>query len=92
MKERTVLVRYLGDVQGVGFRATVRRIAGGYAIKGWVKNDSDGSVSMIATAEAKELEAFMQAIRDSRLGPLIEREEVEPQPGGAPARGFDIKH
>lgn len=91
MSERTVLVRYSGDVQGVGFRATVRRIAGGFSIKGWVKNDSDGSVSMIATAEAKELEAFLQAIRDSRLGPGIEREEVEPQPSPAHAIGFDIR-
>ena len=91
MAERTVLVRYSGDVQGVGFRATVRRIAGGFSIKGWVKNDSDGSVSMIATADAKELDAFLQAIRDSRLGNLIEREEMEPQPSPAHAIGFDIR-
>ena len=49
MSERTVLVRYRGDVQGVGFRETTRRIAAGFSIKGWVKNDGDGSVSMIAT-------------------------------------------
>lgn len=91
MSERTVLVRYSGDVQGVGFRATCRRIAGDFTIKGWVKNDPDGSVSMIATAESRDLDAFLQAIRDSRLGPLIEREEIEPQPSPAHAIGFDIR-
>jgi acylphosphatase len=91
MAERTVLVRYTGDVQGVGFRANARTIAGGFKIRGWVKNEPDGSVSLIATAEAAELEAFLQAIRDSGLGSHIEREVIEPQPHPASANGFDIR-
>jgi len=89
MPERTVLVRYTGSVQGVGFRATARRIAQGFAVRGWVKNEPDGSVSLIATAEAAELEAFLKAVRDSRLGGLIDREVVEPATAQN-ARGFDI--
>jgi acylphosphatase len=90
MAENTVLVRYFGMVQGVGFRATTRRLAQGYAVRGWVKNESDGSVSMIATAEARELDAFLRALRESRLGNLIEREVVEPcaTPEGS---GFEVK-
>lgn len=91
MAERTVLVRYTGSVQGVGFRETSRRIAQGFKLRGWVKNEPDGSVALIATAEAAEIDAFLKAIRDSRLGALIDREVVEPQAHPASEYGFDIK-
>lgn len=91
MPERTVLVRYSGHVQGVGFRANARRIAQDFKLRGWVKNEPDGTVALIATAEAAELEAFLKAIRDSRLGSHIDREVIEPQQHPASAYGFDIK-
>jgi acylphosphatase len=91
MPERTVLVRYRGRVQGVGFRATVRRLAAEFAARGWVKNEADGSASLIATAEGAALDRFLQAIRGGRLGDYIEREVVE---DAAPVsgRGFDIRY
>ncbi len=91
MPERTVLVRYSGTVQGVGFRETSRRIAQDFKLRGWVKNEPDGSVALIATAEAAEIEAFLKAIRESRLGALIDREVIEPQQHPASVYGFDIK-
>jgi acylphosphatase len=91
LPERTVLIRYQGTVQGVGFRATVRRIAQGHAVRGWVKNEADGSVSLIATAESAELDLFLQAIRKSRLGGMIDREVVE-SAAAVEGRGFDIRH
>jgi len=77
MAQRTVLVRYHGAVQGVGFRATARRIAQDFNIRGWVKNEPDKTVSLIATAESADLDLFLAAVRASRLGPLIEREVIE---------------
>jgi acylphosphatase len=91
LAERTLLVRYQGSVQGVGFRATVRRIAQGHPVRGWVKNEADGSVSLIATAESAALDVFLHAIRKSRLGGMIDREVVE---SAAPVEGagFGIRH
>lgn len=89
MPERTLLVSYQGRVQGVGFRAITRRIAADFSVRGWVKNEADGSVSLIATAEPAELDAFLRAIRDSRLGPLIEREVIEPA-AAVHDKGFSI--
>jgi acylphosphatase len=91
MAEQTLLVRYVGQVQGVGFRATTRRIAQDFKLRGWVKNESDGSVALIATAEAAELEAFLKAIRASRLGALIDKEVIEPQNGAVHELGFGIR-
>lgn len=91
MAERTLLVRYLGAVQGVGFRASTQRMAAGFAVKGWVKNEPDGSVAMIASGEAAEVDAFLDAIRASRLGALIEREILEPQGSSEGLRGFGVR-
>jgi acylphosphatase len=91
MPERTVLVRYSGDVQGVGFRETSRRIAQDFKLRGWVKNEPDGTVALIVTAEAAEIDAFLKAIRDSRLGALVHREVVEPQAHPVSALGFGIQ-
>ena len=90
MAELTVLVRYRGRVQGVGFRATVRGVAAGFAVRGWVQNEMDGSVSMIASGEAAVVEAFLEAVRRSRLGDLIDQEtrESSPRPAG---EGFNVR-
>ena len=89
---KRVLVRYFGRVQGVGFRAGVRQIAAGFKVKGWVKNLSDGSVELLVAAEAAELEAFLQAVRNSRLGGYLDREVQDFPPMGDLAADFEIRY
>ncbi len=91
MAQRTVLVRYEGRVQGVGFRATTRGLAGGFAVRGWVKNEADGSVSLIATGESGEVEAFLAAVRGGPLGHHVTRETRE-DALAPPGTGFDIRY
>ncbi len=91
MPEKTLLVRYFGRVQGVGFRATVRSIAQGFKLKGWVKNEPGGSVELIVTGEAAEIEAFLRAIRESRLGGNIEREVQESSVNVGELKGFELR-
>ena len=76
--EQRFLVRYVGRVQGVGFRANARRVAQDFKVKGWVKNEADGSVQMIVTGVGAEVQAFLKGIRDSGLGSYIHQEIVEP--------------
>ena len=92
MAKRTTLVRYYGRVQGVGFRATVRGVAQGFSLKGWVKNEPDGSVQLIVTAEAAEIEAFLAAIRASRLGAHIDREIQESAANVGELKGFEVRY
>lgn len=44
--QRRLYVRFVGEVQGVGFRWTSRRLANELGLDGWVRNEWDGSVTM----------------------------------------------
>lgn len=52
-----------GKVQGVGFRMHVKICAEKFAVKGWVKNDFDGSVSGEACGESENMNSFFEEIR-----------------------------
>jgi len=84
---------YSGYVQGVGFRYTVRRIASGYEVTGWVKNLPDGRVEVQAMAEERqELEEFLDAVRTSALGGNIRNVEMNSLESLPRVRGFSIVH
>ena len=63
-------IHYRGRVQGVGFRATTRMIAEGFAVTGYVRNLPDGRVELVAQGESREVAAFLDAVQD-RLGRYI---------------------
>jgi len=52
-----------GRVQGVGYRYFVRDAALRRGIRGWVRNNPDGTVSLVAAGERGELEEFLEEIR-----------------------------
>lgn len=84
-------VFYEGRVQGVGFRYSVKQIATGFDLAGSVRNLDDGRVQLEAGGDAREVQAFLEAIRNSELGSLIRHsEELEIAPP-AEARGFHIE-
>jgi acylphosphatase len=74
--EKRITVRYEGRVQGVGFRFTVVRLAQDLEITGWVKNEFDGSVSMVAEGPEEELMALLQAVKNSHLERYITNELI----------------
>ncbi len=51
-----------GRVQGVGFRYFVWKTASELGIKGYVNNQWDGSVKIVAQADEHLLQAFKQII------------------------------
>lgn len=84
-------IHYSGRVQGVGFRYTVKRIASGFEVTGWVRNLPDGRVEMqVMAGDAAELSAFLDAVRSSSLAGNIRGEEAREIPPLAGVRGFGI--
>ncbi len=83
-------VLYSGQVQGVGFRYTVRTVATGFEVTGWVRNLPDGGVELIAEGAKDELDAFRQAIRESGLDHFIRQEDISWHEARNEFRGFEI--
>jgi len=52
-----------GVVQGVSFRAFVRRNALSHGVSGWAKNLDDGRVEIILEGEKEEVEKVLEACR-----------------------------
>ena len=84
-------VFYEGHVQGVGFRWTVRHIATGFDVTGWVRNLGDGRVEMQVNGDESEVLAFIDAIKTSELASHIRRQQESRLQTGPNVRGFEIR-
>jgi acylphosphatase len=60
-------VIFEGRVQGVGFRYTVKDLARGFEVLGWVKNLPDGSVELQVMGEREEVESFIKEIAEESV-------------------------
>lgn len=85
-------VIFEGRVQGVGFRYTVKELARGFEVRGWVKNLPDGSVELLAAGEADELDAFLHEITaESAVARNIKNRIVRKVPVPEGLTGFRIE-
>ena len=85
-------VFYEGNVQGVGFRWSVRNVAKGFDVTGSVRNLRDGRVELLVTGEDDEVRAFLDAILQSELRAHIKKHSESPLAEPPAFRGFEIRH
>ncbi|MCA9285864.1 MAG: acylphosphatase [Phycisphaerales bacterium] len=82
---------FAGTVQGVGFRATTRRVAGAFAVAGWVRNEPDGTVRCVAEGAREEVDRFLAAVR-AAMSPLVRDMRVDRSPATGAFTGFEVRH
>jgi acylphosphatase len=88
----SVQVFYEGNVQGVGFRWSVRNIAKGFDVTGSVRNLRDGRVELLAAGDEEEVREFLDAILQSELRAHIKKHSESPLAEPPAFRGFEIRH
>lgn len=81
-----------GRVQGVGFRAFVEEGALARGVRGWVRNEFDGSVSVEAEAEVDVLVEFLRHLQAGHLPARVNQTEETPlPPKNDPSEVFEIR-
>ena len=89
MIKRYKLIFY-GTVQGVGFRYTASHAADMYRLTGYVRNESDGSVTCEVQGGEAEIERFIDTVCQGRFLDVtgIDRTRLEPDPE---ERSFEVR-
>ena len=79
-----------GQVQGVGFRFTVERIAMELGITGWVKNLPDRRVELVGEGKEEDLRKLISKIDDAFSG-YVRKKQVDWMPANGEFGSFEIR-
>lgn len=80
-----------GRVQGVAFRASMQREAERLGVRGWVRNQPDGSVRFLATGPADAVHALVEWARRGPPAARVDRLELDSASPPAHGDGFEIR-
>lgn len=80
-----------GRVQGVGYRVFALREAGALGLDGFVANESDGSVRVVAEGSRTDLATLVERLEDGPPAGYVDRVITRWEPARGIARGFRIE-
>ncbi|CAM3951847.1 acylphosphatase [Mesobacillus zeae] len=81
-----------GRVQGVGYRYYAQMKAIQYGITGWVTNQADGAVKIIATGTKENLKVFIEDLRRGNPFASVDRLEYHECEHADTWQSFTIKY
>lgn len=87
---RRLSVRVTGRVQGVAFRWHTRERALTLGLRGWVRNEPDGSVRLVAEGETGALEALCDWLLIGPPHARVEKREADWEEARGLDEGFRI--
>jgi len=74
---KKVNIKIYGRVQGVFFRYNTKKVADKLSVKGWVKNNSDGTVELIAEGDDKSVDCLVNWCRKGPIGAKVDKVNVK---------------
>ena len=80
-----------GRVQGVGYRYFALREAGRLGLDGWVANEADGSVHVVAEGPRGALERLLAILGEGPPAGWVDGVTTRWEPARGVARGFRIE-
>ena len=89
--QRCITFRISGRVQGVWFRAYTRDKALSLNVDGWVKNNANGSVSGEAVGSERNMEKFINILKNGAPNSKVEDTLIEESPEIGQYLGFEIR-
>lgn len=88
---KRIEIKIYGRVQGVFFRSFVREAALELGLTGFVRNEPDGSVLVIAEGAEEKLQELISRCRKGPLAARVDKVEVEWQEATGEHQGFRIR-
>ncbi|HEX5450879.1 MAG TPA: acylphosphatase, partial [Candidatus Limnocylindrales bacterium] len=80
-----------GRVQGVGFRMFVRDRAIALDLRGWVANQADGTVRVVAEGSRERVDRLLAVLHDGPRGGRVESVDESWMAAGGIEPGFGIR-
>ena len=87
---KTVSVRVSGVVQGVYYRASAAREGERFGLEGWVRNERDGSVSLLLQGATDAVDAMLAWCRVGPPAARVGRVEVTDATSDDSLHGFEV--
>jgi len=79
-----------GDVQGVGFRYFLQRKAHQLGLRGWVRNNDNGTVELVAEGVRQDLEELKRAAERGPRTARVDRVDAQWSTAAGNLDAFDL--
>lgn len=87
-----IQLRVVGRVQGVGFRYFVQDRARSLGLRGWVRNEGDGSVVLLAEGDSESLALLRQAVSQGPRRARVNAVSAEPVTDLSKLPDFEVRY
>lgn len=87
MRKRIVIH---GQVQGVFFRDTARRLAEQHGVAGWARNNWDGTVEAVFEGEPDAVERLVAFAHEGPRGAVVQQVDMHEEDEEG-LKGFDVQ-
>lgn len=91
MRQR-IEIHVFGAVQGIFFRSDTEKLARALGLTGWVRNEKDGSVTIVAEGDEEQLKELAGWCQKGNARSRVERADIDFKSAGGEFTGFEIRH